>query len=55
VLDTSITGLNRFIHLINESNVISDMTVKDPPIENVVKEMYSRSPYKTSHIPGSLV
>ena len=26
----------------NESNVISDMTVKDPPIENVVKEMYSR-------------
>lgn len=42
VLDTSITDLNRFTHLMNESNVISDMTVKDPPIENVVKEMYSR-------------
>ncbi|MDD4296116.1 MAG: ATP-binding cassette domain-containing protein [Ruminiclostridium sp.] len=42
MLDTSITDLNRFTHLVNESNVISDMTIKDPPIENVVKEMYSR-------------
>lgn len=42
-LDTSITDLNRFTHLVNESNVISDMTIKDPPIENVVKEMYSKT------------
>lgn len=42
-LDTSITDLNRFTHLVNESNVISDMTIKDPPIENVVREMYSKT------------
>lgn len=39
-LDTGKLELNRFIQLINENCIISDMTIGQPQIESVIKELY---------------
>lgn len=41
-LDMEMIDLNRFIHIINEKCIISDLTVSEPPIENVIKELYTK-------------
>lgn len=39
-LDTNKMELNRFIQLMNENCIISDMTIGQPRIESVIKELY---------------
>lgn len=39
-LDTDKLELNRFIQLINENCIIGDMTIGQPQIESVIKELY---------------
>jgi len=39
-LDMDRMELNRFIQLMNEQYIISDMTMSEPPIESVIKELY---------------
>lgn len=39
-LDTGKLELNRFIQLINENCIIGDMTIGQPQIESVIKELY---------------
>jgi ABC-2 type transport system ATP-binding protein len=41
-LDMEMIDLNRFIHIINEKCIISDLTISEPPIENVIKELYTK-------------
>ncbi len=41
-LDMAKIELNMFIQMINEKYIISDMTMSDPPIESVIKELYSQ-------------
>lgn len=40
-LDMEQIELNRFLHGINRSYIISDLTMSDPPIESVIKELYT--------------
>ena len=39
-LDFSVLELNKFIALVNKSSTINDLSVQEPPIENVIKELY---------------
>ena len=39
-LDTDILELNQFIKLINDDYILSDLTMKPPQIESVIKELY---------------
>lgn len=41
-LDMEKIELNRFIQIINEKYIISDMTISEPPIESVIKELYTQ-------------
>lgn len=41
-LDIEKIELNQFIRMINEKCIISDMTMGEPPIESVIKELYSQ-------------
>jgi ABC-2 type transport system ATP-binding protein len=40
-LDTSVLELSQFIQQINDECGISDMSLQDPPIETVIKELYA--------------
>jgi ABC-2 type transport system ATP-binding protein len=40
-LDTSVLELSQFIQQINDDCGISDMSLQDPPIESVIKELYA--------------
>jgi len=44
-LDTDKLELNRFINNMNENFIISDLTIGQPQIESVIKELYSRGGY----------
>lgn len=39
-LDLSVYELNKFIGMINDTSIISDLSVQEPQIENVIKELY---------------
>ncbi|NJD03407.1 MAG: ATP-binding cassette domain-containing protein [Ruminiclostridium sp.] len=39
-LDTDILELNQFIKLMNDDYILSDLTMKPPQIESVIKELY---------------
>lgn len=39
-LDVSVLELNRFITLVNDESVIADLSLQEPPIENVIRELY---------------
>ncbi|MBC7959104.1 MAG: AAA family ATPase, partial [Vallitaleaceae bacterium] len=39
-LDTDMLELNQFIKLINDDYILSDLTMKPPQIESVIKELY---------------
>lgn len=39
-LDISLTGLNSFIEYVNKSSSVKDMSVQDPPIDEVIKNLY---------------
>lgn len=39
-LDTSLIPLNEFIRIMSEAAVIQDMSIADPPIENIIKHLY---------------
>lgn len=39
-LDLSLLELNKFIALVNKSSVIRDLSVQEPRIENLIKELY---------------
>jgi len=41
-LDMASIELNRFIQDINEKYIISDMTMSDPPIESVIRDLYTQ-------------
>lgn len=41
-LDMAKVELNVFIQAVNEKYIISDMTMSDPPIESVIKELYMK-------------
>lgn len=40
-IDTSYINLSDFIKLVNEGYIIKDITISDPPIESVIKKLYS--------------
>jgi ABC-2 type transport system ATP-binding protein len=40
-LDCSLLELNRFIQQLNESSIISDMSIQELPIEEMIKELYA--------------
>lgn len=42
-LDAEVTELNRFIHIMDERFIISDMAISEAPIESVIKELYMQS------------
>lgn len=39
-LDLSVYELNKFIALVNKTSIISDLSIQEPRIENVIKELY---------------
>jgi ABC-2 type transport system ATP-binding protein len=39
-LDLSVYELNKFIAMINKTSIISDLSIQEPRIENVIKELY---------------
>ncbi len=39
-LDLSVYELNKFIAMVNKTSVISDLAIREPQIENVIKELY---------------
>ncbi len=39
-LDLSAYELNKFIDMLNRTSIISDLSIQEPPIENVIKELY---------------
>lgn len=39
-LDTDLVELNRFIKIMNDSYIISDLTMKPPQIESIIKKLY---------------
>lgn len=41
-LDTDLMEMNQFIRMINEEYILSDLIMKPPDIESVIKELYSR-------------
>ncbi len=50
-LDMVKVELNVFIQSVNEKYIISDMTMDDPPIESVIKELYSQKEVVHSKVP----
>ncbi len=51
-LDMLKVELNVFIQSVNEKYIISDMTMDDPPIESVIKELYTQKEADHSKIAG---
>lgn len=41
-LDMEQLELNRFLQYVNQNYIISDLTMSDPPIESVIKELYTQ-------------
>lgn len=41
-LDIGEIELNRFIQAVNENYVVKDLTIGEPPIENIIKELYEK-------------
>lgn len=39
-LDLSVFELNKFIAVVNKTSIINDLSVQEPQIENVIKELY---------------
>lgn len=39
-LDLSVYELNKFIAMVNKTSIISDLSIQEPRIENVIKELY---------------
>ncbi len=39
-LDLSVYELNKFIGMVNKTSIISDLSIQEPRIENVIKELY---------------
>lgn len=39
-LDLTVYELNKFIGMVNKTSIISDLSVQEPQIENVIKELY---------------
>jgi len=40
-LNTALVSLNRFIEIITYNNIIKDMSISEPPIEKIIKQLYT--------------